>query len=184
MKAVYILIIFSLSNPAWSGDGSYVYDSKDYDQSTGLLIIPIVAFIEKKNLSSYEHQGSKNLFLYNPSTKSSRKAFEKYYGEITGYLLESALSKDGNEIDYLGMLNMVKNNQAIKARPLKPTMLIESYNNTIETYTVWRMEKLSGKPGPLFNYKKPASWHVDAKTGIIRLIQQSNDHIDVKEYMW
>ena len=184
MKAVYILIIFFLSNPAWSGDGSYVYDSKDYDQSTGLLIIPIVASTEKKSLSSYEHQISKNLFLYNPSTKSSRKAFEKYYGEITGYLLESAFSKDGNEIDYLGMLNMVKNNQAIKARPLKSTMLIESYNNTIETYTVWRMEKLSGKPGPLFNYKKPAAWHIDAKTGIIRLIQQGKDNIDVKEYMW
>lgn len=184
MKTVYVLMIFFLSNPAWSGDDSYIFDSKDYDQSTGLLILQIVVGTEKKSLSSYKHQISKNLFLYNPSTKSSRKAFDKYYGEITGYLLESAFSKDGNEIDYLGMPNIVKNNQAIKARPLKSTMLIESYNHTIETYTVWRMEKLSGKPSPLFNYKTPAAWHVDAKTGIIRLLQQNKDNIDVKEYMW
>lgn len=183
MKSVYLLTAFFLSSPAWSGGESY--DSKEYDQSTGLLIIPIMAVNEKRGFLSYENQISKNLFLYNTSKKYGRKAFDKYYGEVTGYLLESAFAKEGDEIDYQGTSShLVENNQFPKARPLKSTMLIETFNKTTETYTVWRMEKLSGKPGPMFKYKKPAAWHVDAKTGIIRLIQQNKDEINIKEYMW
>ena len=123
MKSVYLLIAFFLSSPAWSGDESY--DSQDYDQSTGLLIVPIMAVSEKRGFLSYENQISKNLFLYNTNKKHGRKAFDKYYGEITGYLLESAFAKEGDEIDYQGSsIHLVKNNQFPKVRLLNQQCLL------------------------------------------------------------
>jgi hypothetical protein len=91
MKTIFIIIILLLVNPAWSGDASFVFDPNDYDQSTGLLIIPIMATTEKEGLLSYEQQISKNLYIYNPLNKNGRKIFDKYYGHITGYVLESVL---------------------------------------------------------------------------------------------
>lgn len=185
MKTIYFIVTLLWAGLSWSGDSSYIYDSNDYDQSTGLLIIPIVATSEKDGLLSYEQQITKNLFIYDPRTKKGRKVFDKYYGQVTRYMLESTFSKDGGEIEYLGSAsNLAKNNKSIKFRTLKSSILIETFNKEMGSYTVWKIEKNSGLPVTIFNYKKPTSWHVDAKSGVIRLIQQDHDNVEVKEYAW
>jgi hypothetical protein len=185
MKLFFLFVTLLWSAMSWSGEPSYVYDPNDYDQSTGLLIIPITATTDKDGLiSSYEQQITKNLFIYDPSTKKGRKLFDKFYGQVTGYILESSLTKDG-EIEYLGTSSgLAKNNQQIKVRPIRSTMLIETFNNSTRRYTVWKSEKLTGSPEVMFSYTKPSSWHIDSRMGIIRLVVQEQENILVKEYTW
>lgn len=185
MKPFLLFATLLWSAVSWSGEPSYVFDPHDYDQSTGLLIIPITATTAKEGLvSSYEQQITKNLFIYDPSTKKGRKLFDKFYGQVTGYILESHLTKNG-EIEYLGTSSgLAKNNQRIKARPTRPTMLIETFNNTTKQYAVWKSEKLSGSPAVIFNYTKPSSWHIDSRAGIIRLVVQEHENITIREYAW
>lgn len=185
MKTYLFFVMLLWSAISWSGESSYVFDANDYDQSTGLLIIPITVTTDKDGLiSSYEQHVTKNLFIYDPRTKNGRKLFDKFYGQVTGYALESALTKDG-EVEYLGTSSdLAKNNQRIKARPIKPTMLIETFNNTTKQYTVWKAEKLSGSPKVMFSYIKPSSWHIDSRAGIVRLVVQEHENISVREYAW
>ena len=185
MKPFLLFATLLWSSASWSGEPSYVFDPNDYDQSTGLLIIPITATTDKKGLiSSYEQQITKNLFIYDPSAKNGRKLFDKFYGQVTGYILESALTKEG-EVEYLGTYSgLAKNNQQIKTRPTRPTMLIETFNNTTKQYTVWKSGKLSGSPAAMFNYSKPSSWHIDSRAGVIRLVGQEQENISVREYAW
>lgn len=185
MKPLLTFITLLWVSISWSGEPSYVFNPDGYDQSTGLLIVQVEAVSENDGLiSSYEHQITKNLFIYDPSTKKGRKLFDKYYGSITAYILESALSKDG-EIEYLGTSSgLAKNNQQIKTRPIRSSILIETFNSTTKQYTVWRAEKRTGSPMVMFSYKKPSSWHIDTRTGIIRLISQDHENVVVKEYAW
>ena len=186
MKLIILFATFLWSAWSWAGEPSYIFNSNDYDQSTGLLIIPITATSEKSGLvSSYEQQITKNLFIYDPGTKKGRKLFDKFYGQLSGYVLESSFTKDG-EVEYLGTSSgLAKNNQKIKARPVKSTMLIETFNNSTKQYTVWKSNKLSGSPVVLFNYTKPSSWHIDSRAGVIRLVVvQENENISVNEYAW
>jgi hypothetical protein len=185
MKPFLLFATLLWSAVSWSGEQSYAFDPNDYDQSTGLLIIPITATTEKEGLiSSYEQQITKNLFIYDPRIKKGRRLFDKFYGQVTGYILESSLTKDG-EVEYLGTSSgLAKNNKKIKVRPTRPTMLIETFNNTTKQYTVWKSEKSSGSPAVMFNYTKPSSWHIDSRAGIIRLVVQEHENISVREYAW
>jgi hypothetical protein len=172
------------ASASWSGE-SYIFDQNDYDQSTGLLVIPITGEIEKDGLiSSYEQQITKNMFIYDPRIKKGRKLFDKYYGQITNHIMESALSKDGH-IVYLGSSSVsTKNNEDIKSRPIRSSMLIETFSNSTKQYTLWKAEKMSGTPTVLFTYAKPSSWHIDTKAGIIRLIVQAHENITVSDFAW
>jgi hypothetical protein len=186
MKPFLLFVTLLWSAVSWAGgEPSYKYDLNDYDQSTGLLIIPITATTDKEGLiSSYEQQVTKNLFIYDPSTKKGRKLFDKFYGQVTGYVLESSVTNDG-EVEYLGdSSGLAKNNRMVKARPTRPTMLIETFNNKTKKYTVWKSQKLSGSPTVMFSYSSPASWHIDARAGIIRLVVQEHENISVREYFW
>lgn len=185
MKKILFSITLLWAATSWSGEPSYVFDSNDYDQSTGLLIIKVITNNDKDGLiSSYEHQITNNLFIYDPITKKGRKLFDKYYGEVTGYILESSLTNDGH-IEYIGTSSdFVKNNKNVKARPIKSSMLIETFNNSTRQYSVWKTEKPSGSPVVMFSYTKPSSWHIDARAGIVRVIVQDHENIIVKEYVW
>lgn len=185
MKLFFLFATLLCSTVAWSGEPSYVFDPNDYDQSTGLLIIPITAATEKDGLiSSYAQKITKNLFIYDPSTKKGRKLFDKFYGQVTGYILESSLTKDG-EVEYLGTSSgLVKNNQKIKTRPIRSAILIETFNNSTKQFTLWKSQKLTGAPTVMFNFTKPSSWHIDSKAGVIRLVVQEHENISVREYVW
>ena len=98
--------------------------------------------------------------------------------------MESSLTKKG-EIEYLGTAsNLAKNNQNIKSRPIRSSILIETFNPSTKQYTVWKSEKLSGSPLVIFSYTKPSLWHLDSRAGIIRLLIQEHENISVKEYAW
>lgn len=185
MKPLLFIVTLLWTAVSWSGEPSYVFDPNDYDQSTGLLIIPITAEADKEGfISSYAQQITKNLFIYDPSTRKGRKLFDKYYGQVTNYIMESSLTKKG-EIEYLGTAsNLAKNNQNIKSRPIRSSILIETFNPSTKQYTVWKSEKLSGSPLVIFSYTKPSLWHLDSRAGIIRLLIQEHENISVKEYAW
>ena len=185
MNLLLSFITLLWASISWSSEPSFAFDPDGYDQSTGLLIVQVTATSDKDGvISSYEHQVTKNLFIYDPSTKKGRKLFDKYYGQITAYILESSLTKDG-EIEYLGTSSgLAKNNQQIKTRPIRSSILIETFNSTTKQHTVWKAGKLTGVPMVIFSYKKPSSWHIDSKSGIIRLIAQDNENVEVKEYAW
>ena len=185
MKALLLIVTLLWTAVSWSGEPSHVFDPNDYDQSTGLLIIPITAKADKEGLtSSYEQQTTKNLFIYDPSTRKGRKLFDKNYGQVTNYIIESALTKEG-AVEYLGTAsNLVKNNQSIRNRLIRSSMLIETFNPSTKLYTVWKSEKLSGSPIVMFSYTKPWSWHLDSRASIIRLLIQEYENVSVKEYVW
>ena len=179
--AAVVLPAFSFAD--YPDFGRYSLD--DYDKDTGLYFSMVSATSEEKGMmSSSQSVLRKNIFIYNPETKTSRNLFDKYYGNINAVLIESNYSAKAEAFEFMMFNASVKNNYGLSSRKIHDSFIVETYNEKEKAYTVWRAPKVVSTPSVLFSYKKPANWHFDVRRQVIRLLTPVDETYTVNEYTW
>lgn len=202
-KLSLFLITFSLFSPATAAYNNQ--NQSEYDLETGLYIHVVGSDGERKANYSSKTEGYSaaiNLFVFNPKDNTYRHLFDKNYGEITSYVIETAFQQSTEPYSglandksvmrgsytYLSGNDKAQNNTDIAKRAINTSIIIETYNSKSKDFTVWKANKLAGKANVLFSYHLPAEWHLDVKNQQIRLItpgiESQQIRLHIKSYAW
>jgi hypothetical protein len=156
----------------------------DYDEQTGFYFRLIESKQDAGPLTISQSTGSyyKNLYIYNPSTKSGRNLFQHNTNSITGVLIPSAFNLLKKQQDFLSYGVDIKNNRNFMATLVPEKILVETYDSKIKTFSVWSSPKNESKPKRLFSYQKPAAWHYDVKANVIRLVTPDEYSFKIENY--
>lgn len=187
LPATLLAIVGGLAASAASAgyDGAYHRDIDDYDIDTGQYFVAVSERAEKSGiLASRDVERNVNVFVYDPAKKSGRLLFAKPVGEVGAVIIESDYDAKDKRMVFLSGDERIKNNRAIAPRKPQTTLLVETYNEQGQTYTVWRADKLGGEPRAIFSYSPPAHWHLDAKTRTLRVLKKNGTQISVTEHAW
>lgn len=175
--------------------------ASEYDLDTGLYIHTVSQ--DGDSDSSYSskkgsYSANVNLFVFNPKDNTYRHLLNKYYGEITSYIVETAFQQSSEQeanknagigsYVYLAGNEKLQNNSQIAKRGVNSNIIIETYNSKSKRFTVWKSNKQAGEASVLFSYHQPAQWHLDVKNQVIRLItpgiQNNQTRLKIKNYVW
>jgi len=194
---VTILTLLSINN-AYAAYSSNGYIDK-YDSSTGLYYKSIKDYKrdekkEKSFLSSIKSLKSSrnlrniiNISIYNPETEEIKYIFnDDKIRKITKILFENSIDKEKNSINFAGSFaGLLKNNNNIKNRNLKNTIILSDTNNEDNTETIWIANKDgSGLKEITTIDAKESNWHVDVKNSKIRIVSEKEGEITIKNFDW
>ncbi|HSC80008.1 MAG TPA: hypothetical protein VLC08_06625 [Chitinolyticbacter sp.] len=188
IRTLFALILILIASAAVAGFDGYKGGSGDegfYDPASGLYFLLVRQGagegIELSKLIS--GNPAINLLIYDPATKRSRRAYEKHYGAIREVIVEAGYDAQSKQMVYISGSHRVSNNQGLTERNANPVVLIETYSDRFKLATVWRLDKNTGGARPLFNYREPDEWHVDAKNRAVRVIRRSAAY-RIDDYAW
>lgn len=180
----YLTILFLLLSSQLLAYNALAFD--DYDEQTGFYF----RLMESKQdtgplaLSKSTQNSYKNLYIYDPLTKSGRNLFQHNTNHLTAVLIPSTFNVLEKQLDFLSYGVDIKNNRNLGVTLIPEKILVETFDPKVRTYSIWSSPKDESKPQLLFSYKKPAAWHYDAKANLVRLVTPDEYGFKIENYVW
>jgi hypothetical protein len=169
--------------PAWahaqgaaSTPEAYRFYIDDYDPDSGLYFTGLGNQLYPPRLN--------NVYVYDPTRRAGRNLFVRSPERITAVLIEVGHDRDLREMAFIGARDRLKNNRFMEPRRVSPVIVIETTEEATRKSTVWLARKSGGEPEAVFSYVPPASWHLDVRGRVIRLVTPVTGTLSVNEYPW
>lgn len=186
MKKIIIFVICILFSVPAFGGGIYFLNIDEYDPVTGYFY----KGVEISEKSGFLKSGSNrtiDIYVYSPEEDKGTYIFNgENMDKIVTFLYETSFSEKSGSI----VFNLpdgsrpIKNNTGIKKRDIRDKMLICTYNEETETYTLWISKKRGENLTRIKSISKRIEWHVDVRNSKIRFVSQAGKNIKIESAEW
>ena len=179
-------MIFLWSPDVYAGLGySYSLTLSEYDRDTGYYLKSIKT-TEKGGFLEGDNTKTTDIYIYFPAEEKGVYVFNgNNKDKIVSVLYETNFDGKWNAVIFNDQDSAsIKNNVGVKKRDLKQKILIETYNEETETYSLWLTSKSAENTKKIKQISKYNDWHIDVLNSKIRIVKENKKSITIENIEW